>query len=732
MASDSLGLPEWAAAGIDSAVIPDPRNAFELLNPIRLALERRLEGAVASLNAYADGASGGFFHLHNPGEGKTNQPGDPSHASSATCASFLVSAHRWVDKVGDADAPWTGRASLLSRTLVHSSWSSAGLSPGNPFTIAFLLEAIHDLGEAKDDEDRAGIQPKSDQEGGIPTPTSDGPVEVDDLNLLAKSPHPDPCPGLEQCTVDDADIVAYWSDQLNHQLIDSEGGLHIKEFPRTAFLTYKAIRALRRRGELDGKAARQARGFALNQFRAESVAVSAAIDESDVFELAYAAMTFVVASDAESVTPQRRDTIRHALDQFFAAQQEDGHWPRSRALFRYPKFGMAYCYEYELLMQMLTEDKMRPYLRGRSRSLARAFAALERNVVSLDGRTVSWASGHLNATPHSPESWTAASVYHFCHAFRRHVVDEIREIVFAYAKAAMPDQMARPVIEPAIPETEFLDCPIDDTDVGGLRELLTKRLIVKVWEATPLVDKGHPLPKHTPNSAILFGPPGTSKTQLAKQIAKALGWPLLQLDPSHLTRDGFDRLHAETNLLFSMLAAAERLVVLLDEFDELVQSRDQDDVATTSRFLTTAMLPKIAELADRRRIVYILATNHLERFDEAISRQGRFDLVVPVLPPILSAKLENWPKAAEKIEELTKENHLSPHQVDVLGDLTYLEFEKFDMRLTEVHNFSELADAVERAEETSIMRRPHGDASTPDTWRDRIKEQLKRARLEHP
>lgn len=70
-------------------------------------------------------------------------------------------------------------------------------------------------------------------------------------------------------------------------------------------------------------------------------------------------------------------------------------------------------------------------------------------------------------------------------------------------------------------------------------------------------------------SAILFGPPGTSKTQLAKHISTFLGWPLLSVDPSYLVQDGLDNLYARANHLFSMFAMVEEIVVFLDEFDEM-------------------------------------------------------------------------------------------------------------------------------------------------------------------
>ena len=115
--------------------------------------------------------------------------------------------------------------------------------------------------------------------------------------------------------------------------------------------------------------------------------------------------------------------------------------------------------------------------------------------------------------------------------------------------------------------------------------------------------------------------------------------------------------------------------MLLDEFDELVLDRSEPMVDTSSRFLTTAMLPKIAALASRRRIVYLLATNHIERFDDAISRQGRFDLVVPVMPPSLYAKLAHWPMVAQKLTSLKLIGDEMPQRIrEGSADLTYFEF----------------------------------------------------------
>jgi SpoVK/Ycf46/Vps4 family AAA+-type ATPase len=337
----------------------------------------------------------------------------------------------------------------------------------------------------------------------------------------------------------------------------------------------------------------------------------------------------------------------------------------------------------------------------------------------------------------APESWTTASVYHFCHEFRRFVVDGIRKEVFAYVRAPLsPVAVDRrtphiPSGKATINPEKFLDSNV--TGTVRLRGLLETEFLDPILANVDRVDRGHGLGRHVPNSAILYGPPGTSKTELAKIVAEILGWPLLKLDPSHLTRDGLDRLHAETNLIFTMLASSERMVVLLDEFDELVQDRDQSKAESSSRFLTTAMLPKIAELATRRRIVYLLATNHIERFDDAISRAGRFDLVVPVMAPRLDEKLRSWPTVAGVIARRYSPDGMEDDLKDILADLTYLEFEQFAGMVTTPMSRKALTKAIRDAGDKATLRKTLSDDSSAPvvTWKSRVEDEARRNRLRH-
>jgi SpoVK/Ycf46/Vps4 family AAA+-type ATPase len=262
---------------------------------------------------------------------------------------------------------------------------------------------------------------------------------------------------------------------------------------------------------------------------------------------------------------------------------------------------------------------------------------------------------------------------------------------------------------------------------------MTKRFIEPLLAARDRLEHGKPLPADTPSSAIFYGPPGTSKTELAILIAKSLGWPLLALDPSHLTRQGLDQVHAEANKLFSMLQQCERIVVLLDEFDELMRDREgKSDLE--SRFLTTAMLPKLTALSKERCLVYLVATNHLERFDAAIRRPGRFDLIVPVMPPTLQAKRVKWPDLAAALEKIGTlgEEELAESKA-ALSDLTFSETKDLAKQIEGNDDPGKLSDAFVKAGKDCTLRQQVAsdaeDGGGDGTWRTQILDQRGRIRL---
>jgi SpoVK/Ycf46/Vps4 family AAA+-type ATPase len=61
------------------------------------------------------------------------------------------------------------------------------------------------------------------------------------------------------------------------------------------------------------------------------------------------------------------------------------------------------------------------------------------------------------------------------------------------------------------------------------------------------------------------------------------------------------------------------------------------------------MLPKLAELWDARKILYFVATNHINYFDSAIIRSHRFDALMLVSPPSFQSKVQRLTELLSRV-----------------------------------------------------------------------------------
>jgi len=142
-------------------------------------------------------------------------------------------------------------------------------------------------------------------------------------------------------------------------------------------------------------------------------------------------------------------------------------------------------------------------------------------------------------------------------------------------------------------------------------------------------------------SVILHGPPGTGKTSLAEALAMSSKVSLIRLSPSDLTVRGQELIEGRARAVFEALSMLTQAVVIFDEFEPVLGSRQPEDKISSAtspvfNFLLTGMLPKLVKLnesARRQSLGYFLATNYIDEVDLAAKRIGRFDLRTPVYQP---------------------------------------------------------------------------------------------------
>lgn len=642
-------------------------NGFAELEALRLRAKEVLEDQKASLARFAVG-----YGFRNKYDSKKTSI---SISSTATCSLSLTATGSW--KSSKRDKKFTH---ALIKELLRQR-TSADLPKDNPFTIAWILDAVSVLttfSDHLDGRDRAKIKQKED--------------------LLIRA-------------IDKGD-----------------GGVVIEPFPypSTGYLTQLVMRVLKKRGKLSPRRSKKIKKWAWSELSKQLALIQADSKSKDSFAVAYLLIVATALTPKTQISSEEHSIQRTALEAFFRTQLPDGSWPLSRPLFHYPGYGNAYCYEYELLTQLLQEEDLQDLLLEHLPELRKAALFASETGYRLAPGVTAWSSGHH---PHigRPESWATASVYHFFYVLDRLLAEAVRRELFQTLELPYPSPGDSESNQANFAK-DLLDSSVQLPDgVRPLKSLLWSRFVQPISDEADNIKSGIPFEKNTPRSAIFFGPPGTSKTELSKEIARFLGWRFLAVDPSLLLRRGMDGIQAEANKIFRILEQTEGVVVLFDEFDELVRERASGAEQPFSRLLTTAMLPKLASLRKKGTLVFIIATNNIGQFDLAIRRPGRFDRIFQIMPPTLAEKLKksNWVGLGDfNIKKKLKALHVNLDQKvrNQIDSLTFSESEAFAAELLEKTSLQDATSALDAAWSRCTLQAPVSEMDSK-TWADRCKEE---------
>ncbi|KAK4253994.1 hypothetical protein QN277_009432 [Acacia crassicarpa] len=122
---------------------------------------------------------------------------------------------------------------------------------------------------------------------------------------------------------------------------------------------------------------------------------------------------------------------------------------------------------------------------------------------------------------------------------------------------------------------------------------------------------------------LLFGPPGTGKTMLAKAIANEAGASFINVSMSTITSMWFGEAEKHVRALFTLAAKVSPAIIFIDEVDSLLGRRSKCGEHEATRRIKNEFMAHWDGLLtkQRERILVLAATNRPFDLDDAIIRR---------------------------------------------------------------------------------------------------------------
>ncbi|KAH6807248.1 cell division cycle 48B [Perilla frutescens var. frutescens] len=203
-------------------------------------------------------------------------------------------------------------------------------------------------------------------------------------------------------------------------------------------------------------------------------------------------------------------------------------------------------------------------------------------------------------------------------------------------------KQAKSVVGPSITRGVTMEIPkVSWDDIGGLKDVKKKLQQAVEW---PLKHSSafSRLGVSPVRGILLHGPPGCSKTTLAKAAACAAQASFFSLSGAELYSMYVGEGESLLRNTFRKARLAAPSIIFFDEADVVAAKRggSSNGSTTVGERLLSTLLTEMDGLEQAKGILVLAATNRPHAIDAALMRPGRFDIVLYVPPPDLEARHE--------------------------------------------------------------------------------------------
>ncbi|CAG7836209.1 unnamed protein product [Allacma fusca] len=216
------------------------------------------------------------------------------------------------------------------------------------------------------------------------------------------------------------------------------------------------------------------------------------------------------------------------------------------------------------------------------------------------------------------------------------------DTIFAEPFSNKHVQEAMKTVHPSAMKSVLVDVPdVRWDDIGGQKELKFKLKQAIEW---PLK---HPeafdrLGISPPKGILMYGPPGCSKTMIAKAIATESGLNFISVKGSELFSKWVGESEKAVQKIFHKAKQVAPCVVFFDEIDSLGGERGSSSSGASNvhERVLAQLLVEIDGVEPLKEVTIVAATNRPDIIDQALLRPGRLDRIIYVPLPDAEAREE--------------------------------------------------------------------------------------------